>query len=183
MTTTKQPPPLDIQRYHVEDLVFRALREYDPSQKTSGAIDVDFEVQQDEVSTRDYRISMHIQLAANGYTAEENAPYTVDMTIIGYFTFAEGTAEDVSQKMIYINGPAILFGIARGITGQATGASKHGQFVLPTVNFVEIEKARLELENARIQKELAEAERKLAEAQKELAAAQASTPDSEQGND
>jgi preprotein translocase subunit SecB len=174
-TTTKQPPPLDIQRYHVEELVFRALREYDPSQKTASAIDVDFDVQQDEASTRDYRISMRIQLAANGYTAEENAPYTVDMTIIGYFTFAEGTTEDVSQKMIYINGPAILFGIARGITGQATGASRHGQFVLPTVNFIEIEKARLE-------QALAESERALAEVQKQLGAqetAPASTPDSE----
>ncbi len=164
-TTPSQPPPLDIQRYHVEELVFRALREYDPSYKTASAIDVDFDVQQDEVSTRDYRISMRIQLAANGYTAEENAPYTVDMTIIGYFTFTEGTTEDVSQKMIYINGPAILFGIARGIMGQATGASKHGQFVLPTVNFVEIEKARLEREKATAQTELNEAQAELAEAQ------------------
>lgn len=177
-TTTSQPPPLDIQRYHVEELVFRALPEYDASRKTSSAIDVDFTVQQDEVLTRDYRITMRIQLATSGYTAEENAPYTVDMKILGYFTFADGTNDEVSRKMIYINGPAILFGIARGIAGQATGASKHGQFVLPTVNFVEIEKARLETEKARLEKELAESERVLAEARKEFAAAQETARDS-----
>jgi preprotein translocase subunit SecB len=173
MTNPIQPPPLDVQRYYMEELVFRALPEYDSNRKTSSAIDLNFDVQQDEGSTLDYRINMRIQLAANGYTAEENAPYAVDLKIVGYFRFTEGTADDVSRKMIYINGPAILFGIARGLTGQATGASKHGQFVLPTVNFLEIEKARLEREIATAQAELVEAQAELAEAQQEETAAHA----------
>jgi preprotein translocase subunit SecB len=146
MTTPIQQPPLDIQRYHVEELIFRALREYDPNLKTSSVIDVEFDVHQDEVVTRDYRINMQIQLAAKGYTVEENAPYTVDLTIVGYFTLAEGISDEQTQRMIFLNAPSILFGIARGIAGQATGASRHGQFVLPTVNFVGIEKARIQRE-------------------------------------
>jgi preprotein translocase subunit SecB len=161
MTTPIQQPPLDIQRYHVEELVFRALREYDPNLKTSSEIDVYFNVQQDEDVKRDYLITMRIQLAANGYTAEENAPYTVDLTIVGYFTIAEDASDDVTRRMLFLNAPAILFGIARGIAGQATGASKHGQFVLPTVNFVGIEKARL-------QRELDAAEMKIAALQATL---------------
>lgn len=164
MTTPILPPPLDIQRYHVEELIFRALREYDPSRKTSSVIDVNFDVQQDEEIAQDYRLGMRIRLAANGYTAEENAPYAVDLTIVGYFTLAEGIADDVRHRMIFLNAPSILFGIARGLAGQATGASKHGQFVLPTVNFVEIEKVR--------------AQRALEDAQHELAALQASLPES-----
>lgn len=156
MTTPLQPPPLDIHRYHVEELVFRSLSEYDPDKKTASVIDVNFDVQQDEVAPRDYRISLRIQLAANGYAAEENAPYTVGLTIVGYFTFSETTADDVRKRMIFTNGPAILFGIARGIAGQPTGAAKHRQFVLPTVDFLAIEKAR-------VQRELEEAQRQLAE--------------------
>lgn len=156
MTTPIQPPPLDVRRYYVEELIFRALREYDAGRTMSSAIDVDFKVQQDEVAPLTYRINMRIQLAPNGYTADENAPYTVDMSIVGDFTFAEGTADDVMQRMIFTNGPAILFGIARGITGQATGASKHGQFVLPTVNFVEIERARMQREIDATERQIAE---------------------------
>src|SRR4051812_44740071 len=142
MTIPKQPPPLDVHAYHVEELVFRAHSDYKPDQQSSGPIDVEFQVQKDEVTPRVYRIDMRIQLAAGGYTAEENTPYAVDLKMVGYLTFAAATSQDVMNRMIFINGPAILFGIARGIVGQATGASKHGQFVLPTVNFVEMEKER-----------------------------------------
>jgi preprotein translocase subunit SecB len=165
MTTPIQPPPLDVRRYYVEELIFRALREYDAGRTMSSAIDVDFNVQQDEVAPLAYRITMRIQLAPNGYTEEENAPYSIDFSIVGDFTFAEGTADEVAQRMIYINGPSILFGIARGITGQATGASKHGQFVLPTVNFVEIEKARMQRVVDDAERQIAENERKIAELQ------------------
>lgn len=142
MTIPRQQPPLDVHAYHVQALVFKAHNDYKPEQTSSGEIDVDFQVQKDEVKPNVFRIDMRIQLAASGYTPDENTPYSIDLTIVGYLSFASATSEEVMNRMIFINGPAILFGIARGIVGQATGASKHGQFVLPTVNFVAMEKER-----------------------------------------
>lgn len=144
MTPALLQPPLDIQVYHIEELAFRALQEYDSEQDSSSVIEVDFDIDRDEEDPNAFRIVMRIKLAENGYTAEENPPYMISLVIVGYFSFAKGTAEDIMQRMINLNGTSILYGIARGLVGQATGASKHGQFVLPAVNFVALIKARAE---------------------------------------
>nr|MDP9360952.1 protein-export chaperone SecB [Acidobacteriota bacterium] len=70
-------------------------------------------------------------------------PYSINLDIVGYFLFAAGTSEDLMFRMIYANGASILYGVARGFVGQATGAAKYGQFVLPAVNFVELMRKRL----------------------------------------
>lgn len=95
-----------------------------------------------------------IELEVNGAAEDFHVnPYYVFLKITGYFSFIEGTGEPVIERMIALNGPAILYGIARGIVAQATGNCVHDKFILPTVNFVEVtkEKARTK-KNARIKK-------------------------------
>lgn len=143
MTTSPLlPPPLDIQMYHIHELTFRALSEYNPDLANSGGLDVDFDVERNADAPRDFRIILRIKLAEAGYTSDDNPPYSLYLAIVGYFTFAEDTPEDVMQRMINLNGTSILYGIARGLVGQATGAGVHGQFVLPAVNFVALVNAR-----------------------------------------
>ena len=48
--------------------------------------------------------------------------------------------------MIGLNGPAILYGVARGVVAQATANCRYGKFVLPAMNFV---KARRRKSNPR----------------------------------
>jgi preprotein translocase subunit SecB len=141
-TPTIQPPPLDIDSYYLNELVFRAFDEYDESRASAGGFGVDFDVQRDANDRHAFRIIMRVNFASDGYIPEANPAYGISLMIVGDFSFANGTDEDLMQRMVRINGSSILYGIARGIVGQATGASKHGQFVLPTVNFVEIVKAK-----------------------------------------
>lgn len=136
------PPPLDVQSYHIDTLVFRTFPEYDADRDTAGNFDVDFDVQRHAQDPHSFRIIMRINVASDGYSADTNPSHGISLTILGNFRFEEGTDEEQMQRMIRINGSSILYGIARGIVGQATGASRHGQFVLPTVNFVEISKAK-----------------------------------------
>ncbi len=140
--TLPPPPPLDVQAYHVDEFGLRALDEYDPERPSRGAFDIDFDIHQHSEDPKAFRITMRIKFAERGYTAEENPPYTITLTITGYFVFAEETPNSVMERMIDINGASILYGIARGFVGQATGASRHDQFVLPAVNFIELVKAR-----------------------------------------
>jgi hypothetical protein len=46
------------------------------------------------------------------------------------------------EKMIPLNGLAILYGIARGVVAQATANSSNEKFILPTVNLVEATRNR-----------------------------------------
>lgn len=151
MTTSPlPPPPLDVQAYHIHELTFRALSEYDPEQVSAGGLDVDFDVQRNENAPNDYRIILRVKLAQDGYTPDENPPYSLSLTIVGYFTFAPDTPEDIMGKMINLNGTSILYGIARGLVGQATGAGVHGQFVLPAVNFVALVNERARMQQAAV---------------------------------
>jgi preprotein translocase subunit SecB len=136
------PPPLDIRQYEVETFAFYSHPDFDPQRGSAGALDVDFDVTQHADAEREFRIEMRIRLAEKGYTADENAPYSITLDIVGYLSFAEGTSEDLMFRMIHANGASILYGIARGFVGQATGAAKYGQFVLPAVNFIELMKRR-----------------------------------------
>lgn len=154
------PPPLDVRSYHINALVLRTLEEYDPDRDTAGDFNVDFDVQRSAQDEQSFRIIMHINVAQDGYTVDTNPSHSISLTIVGYFSFAQGTDEEQMQRMIRINGSSILYGIARGLVGQATGASKHGQFVLPTVNFVEIVKAKeaATLESSEDQRQLTNGE-------------------------
>lgn len=91
---------------------------------------------------------MTVSVAPQGYTADENPPYSLHLDIVGYFTFLPGTSDDVMIRMVHLNGSSMLYGIARGFVGQATGAARHGQFLLPAVNFIALLKQRAELDAA-----------------------------------
>lgn len=136
------PPPLDVQLYHVLELHFAAREEYAADQISSAGINVDFDVQRSDSNPHEFRITMTIGLAEGDYAPEDNPPYTISLRIVGYFIFVAGTEETKMQRMIHLNGSSILYGIARGLIGQATGASIHGQFVLPAVNFVSLVQSR-----------------------------------------
>ena len=56
----------------------------------------------------------------------------------GTFSFPEGMAENVQFRMSNVNGPTILYGIARGVIGSLTGFSAGGRYLLPSVNVVEL---------------------------------------------
>lgn len=148
MTKQPHPPSLDVQAYHVHELWLRALEDYEPERPSRGGISVDFDVQQSEADQSRYRIIMRINLAEGGYSPEENPPYALRIVIFGYFAFDEGTSEEVMLRMINFNGLSILYGIARGLMGQATGSSVHGQFLLPAVNFVGLLEKKAESEKA-----------------------------------
>jgi preprotein translocase subunit SecB len=137
------PPPLDIRQYEVETFAFHAHSDFDPNRESSGALDVNFSVTQNSDDEREFRIEMKVRLAENGYRPSENAPYSITLDIVGYFLFAAGTSEELMFRMIHANGASILYGVARGFVGQATGAAKYGQFVLPAVNFIDLMKRRL----------------------------------------
>jgi preprotein translocase subunit SecB len=62
----------------------------------------------------------------------------LSMVIEGTFSFPEEMAENMRFRMSNVNGPTILYGIARGIVGGLTGFAAGGRYLLPSVNMVEL---------------------------------------------
>lgn len=141
-TTLTPPPPLDVVAYHVSEFMIRALDEYSREKAGRGEFEVNFDVERSETSPRDFRMVMNIEFATKGYSEEQNPPYSLRLKIAGFLTFREGVSEEQMLRMVNVNGASILYGIARGFVGQATGACQNGQFVLPAVNFIELVKVR-----------------------------------------
>ncbi|MDD5706586.1 MAG: hypothetical protein PHR35_11720, partial [Kiritimatiellae bacterium] len=44
------------------------------------------------------------------------------------------------DHFLQLNGAAILYGLLRGHVAQITAQGPHGQFLLPTLNFLELQK-------------------------------------------
>jgi preprotein translocase subunit SecB len=129
---------LNIDEYFVEEVRVRTNPSYEESgqERRPGQIKVSVSIKK-KGSEPDFMISMKLELNKEK-RAFEASPYYVFLDITGYFSFEEGTEPDTIDKMIGFNGPAVLYGVARGIVSQITANCRNGKFVLPTVNFVEL---------------------------------------------
>lgn len=72
---------------------------------------------------------------------EGKFPYSVQATIIGFFTVSDRYPEERVERLAKTNGPALLYSSAREIVASITGCSPYPQLILPAVTFIQPEKA------------------------------------------
>ena len=77
----------------------------------------------------------------------EEFGWSIDMEIVGIFTFPEGTSAGEREGIVRVNGCTILYGLLRGHLASVTGAFPSGPYVLPTVNMLEVVKRIEESKN------------------------------------
>ena len=134
---------LNIKEYFVDEISIKTNSEFQKKNLTSGSVKVDFDIRRNPSNTLEFMISLTILL--NDEEADFcEAEYCILLKLTGFFVFAAGTTEETINRMIGPNGLSILYGIARGIVAQSTGNCWHGKFILPSLNFMEILKARAE---------------------------------------
>ena len=127
---------LDINEYFVRELIIKENPEYKPAEFHEGKAKISYNIQRKD-SGLDFMINMDVQVGG-ARKLSENIPYHIAIKIIGLFRFIKKTDENIIARMIQCNGLSILYGIARGVTAQATANCIHGKYVLPTVNFIEL---------------------------------------------
>ncbi len=66
--------------------------------------------------------------------------WSIDMEIVGIFTFPSRTDSNAMEGIIRVNGCTILYGLLRGHLSSVTGAFPSGPYVLPTVDMFEVVK-------------------------------------------
>ncbi|MEX0829615.1 MAG: protein-export chaperone SecB [Nitrospirales bacterium] len=84
-----------------------------------------------------YRVSLTVSIEP----AQEKPaldPYAIKFKIIGFFTLSGNPSSDQKERMLNLNGGAMLYGILRGFVAQTTGSATFGKYILPAINFVDI---------------------------------------------
>ena len=70
----------------------------------------------------------------------ERFGWSIDVEIVGIFSFSPETSLNDMEGIVRVNGCTILYGLLRGHLASVTGAFPSGPYVLPTVNMLEVVK-------------------------------------------
>jgi len=130
---------LQLDGYIAEELSYRFNRQLKQKPNTAfvSRVGVDFDVKENKEDKDQFLIVQMIQVNRREEDFKKSR-YQINMRLLGRFRFESGIKEDVKNRMIFNNGPSILYGIARGIVAQLTGALGTEKFILPAVNFLAI---------------------------------------------
>lgn len=100
-----------------------------------------------------YRIVLDVQVKPTAKHEKDFFPYQVAIKGKGFFAVKDASSPEEVDKFLRVNGAAILYGLLRAQVAQITAQSGHGQFLLPTMNFVEAaKKAPPEVQSKEIKK-------------------------------
>jgi preprotein translocase subunit SecB len=135
--------PLHLDKFLVESLELRTNLA-DPWPSTMSGVVPELDVQFTIMGTksgRRYLVWERIRINRKR-TDYKRFGYAIDMQISGYFSFNGDDSDDTVYQLMNVNGPSILYGIARGIIANFTGMARTGAILLPSVNFVELVKQK-----------------------------------------
>lgn len=77
---------------------------------------------------------------------ENNYPFTLDVSLLGFFEFDKELNENEVYKMMELNGVAILFPYLRSIISNITSSAGIQPLVIPTMNISKLIKNKAELD-------------------------------------
>jgi preprotein translocase subunit SecB len=131
--------PLLLNVFFVENLSYRAAltSEFDPTKKSEELHGVDYDVTPNGAGG--FTVRLRVQVSAE---PGKNCRGRLKLSLIGFFTLADGIDERLKNVMLTQNAPSILYGIARQIVAETTGNGPWGKIFLGTVNFLELAQAK-----------------------------------------
>lgn len=136
--------PLQLRDYFIESLHVDANIGFSPKEGEAYTSDlsVNFDFKKkDEAPVFRIDLDVIVNPTDEGF---RRAAYRLRIKTQTFLEFDPSFPESDIPNLLGPNGLAMAYSIVRGIVGQATGTSLHGKFVLPTVNFVELIKAKVQ---------------------------------------
>lgn len=92
----------------------------------------DYDVFRKKENTRHYML--RFQSAFEEKTKDDaGVGFEIESTLVGLISFQEGTCTDDCEKIVRLNGVALLWGVLRGQLAAMTGSFPGGKFSLPTI--------------------------------------------------
>ena len=62
------------------------------------------------------------------------APYIGEISVVGIFSLDAEVPAEKAEEMVYLNGGALLYGMARELLSNLTSRGIHGSILLPTLD-------------------------------------------------
>lgn len=86
--------------------------------------------------TGEYLLQIEVRVNES-LKAFKRSPYRVVLRLATFLEVEAVVPKGEKERMLWLNGLAIAYGIARGIVAQVTAQGPYPKFVLPAINFVE----------------------------------------------
>ena len=134
-------PVIHLEEYFLEKVLVERihLKEEATSDAISISFDYDYQIKRNADDPHEFSLTFIVRDDPTTKTSNPQA-YKLDLRIIGFFRFDEGTEEKQMQYLIRFNGCAILYGILRGMLATMTGTFPEGAIRMPTIMVDEIVK-------------------------------------------
>ena len=137
-----------LDRYIIEEVSVRLNDAYDASiSEHIGDISSNIGNARNTKHAQKARLTMEVDVHPTEGKEKSFYPYYVKIKGIAFFSFAEEYPADQYDTALSLNGASILYGLLRAQIVQITALSTHGQFLLPTINFVELQQSKSELKD------------------------------------
>lgn len=126
--------------YQIENIAVAQNERFDPKlPEHTGDISASINIAPHKSDKTKYRLTLEIQVKPTVDKESVFFPYGIAIKGRGFFTFKEPCEPEQADHVLRLNGAAMLYGLLRGQVSQITAQAVHGQFLLPTFNFVELD--------------------------------------------
>ncbi len=132
---------LQLKDYWIDELVFRDGGGPGPETSESSSLPVprvEFGVSQGDEEDGENFYLVHLRVSAGKAKALKGLPYEFRIGVYGAFTVAPGLSEDERYRLVHLNGPAMLCGVARGAIATVTASGRNGKYILPSINVLAV---------------------------------------------
>lgn len=129
-------PLLNFLDYRLERLRFEPESSFSAETPQRARIEASFGVNRDPKELQRFDVVLNVRFYKDN--ADENVAYIVDCSLMGEFWANVFLTPVGVPALMVMNALSQLYGVARGIIGQATAGGVHGRFVLPSVTFDEL---------------------------------------------
>lgn len=127
-----------LEQYLIDHILVAQNDRYDASlQNHTGDVATVINVAPNQKNPSLYRVILDVQVKPTVKQENEFFPYQVAIKGRGFYAVKGANSPEESDRLLRVNGAAILYGLLRAQVAQITAQSLHGQFLLPTMNFVE----------------------------------------------
>lgn len=95
---------------------------------------------QNQTDPNRFMLVLSIAIGPDKEKPQQAPAYNVNVTGRAFYTFQEPHTREEVDKFLNLHGAAILYGLLRGQVAQITALGPHGQMLMPSLDFVEIQK-------------------------------------------
>lgn len=137
--------PLQLDRYFLKRLYFQLYEGFDRMRVPNAEITVPslqidvVAAEQNPENELQWRFEVNLELLDPQEGTK--CPYKVESTLVGYFTVSSEYPREKAERLAKTNGPAVLYSSARETLGAVTGRSGYPPLLIPSVMFIQPERA------------------------------------------